>query len=96
MNASTARLQIAAGEVGTIDVGRLKNGRFRERASNRDDSGALHRIAVRGDTQDETIAEVHRPAGVMAIGGVGALSTSRTIAEAVSLASVSSPPTPAK
>ena len=80
-----ARPQITADEVGTIDVCRLKSGRFRARASSRDDSGALHRIAVTADTPDEVIAEVHRQAGAMATGGAGALSPSSTVTNAVEL-----------
>jgi hypothetical protein len=38
--------QIPAGELGTIDVKLLPGGRYRARASTRDDSGALHRLAV--------------------------------------------------
>lgn len=44
-----SRPQIAAGDLGKIDVRRLKSGRYRARASSRDDSGALHRLAVTAD-----------------------------------------------
>ena len=54
------RPQIAAGEVGSIDVQQLASGRYRGRATSRDDSGARHRHAVTADTRDEAIAEIHR------------------------------------
>ncbi|WP_104190536.1 site-specific integrase [Cryobacterium sp. Y82] len=79
------RPQIAAGEVGSIDVRQLASGRYRARATNRDDSGALHRLAVTADTRDDAIAEIHRQARAMATGGAGALSPSSTIADAVEL-----------
>ena len=78
-----ARPQIAAGEVGSIDVRQLSSGRYRARATNRDDSGALHRLAVTANTRDDAIAEIHRQARAMATGGAGALSPSNTVADAV-------------
>lgn len=45
-----ARAQLPAGEIGTIDLKRLPSGRYRARASTRDDSGTLHRLAATADT----------------------------------------------
>ena len=79
------RPQILAGELGSIVIDVLPSGRYRARASTRDDSGRLHRIGVTAKTEDEARAEVHRQARAMATGGAGALSPSSTIANAVEL-----------
>ena len=80
-----ARPQIRAGELGTTIVGVLPSGRYRARASIRDDSGALHRLAAVADSEEEARADVRRQAMAMTTGGSGALSPSNTIAEAVEL-----------
>ena len=41
-----ARPHIDSGELGAINLKRLKNGRYRARATPRDDRGAIHRLAV--------------------------------------------------
>ncbi|MBG6059694.1 integrase [Cryobacterium sp. MP_M5] len=79
------RPQITAGELGKIDVKRLPSGRYRARASSRDDSGALNRLTVTAETEDAARDEVIRQATATATGGSGALSPSSTIAEAVEL-----------
>lgn len=80
-----ARRQLPAGELGTIDLKRLPSGRYRARASTRDDSGTLHRLAVTADTEDGARAKVRRQAMALSTGGSGALSPSSTIADAVEL-----------
>lgn len=80
-----ARRQLPAGELGTIDLKRLPSGRYRARASTRDDSGTLHRLAVTADTDDGARAKVRRQAMALSTGGSGALSPSSTIADAVEL-----------
>lgn len=64
-----ARPQIAAGELGAIVVGILPSGRYRARASTRDDSGALHRVAAVADTDEEARADVRRQAMALSTGG---------------------------
>lgn len=49
-----ARPQIRAGELGNVVVRVLPSGRYRARASFRDDSGALHRLATTDDTEHST------------------------------------------
>lgn len=80
-----ARPQIPAGALGNMVVGILPSGRYRARASTRDDSGALQRLAAVADTADEARSEVRRQAMAIGTGGSGALSPSSTIAEAVAL-----------
>jgi integrase len=75
--------QFPAGELGNIVVGVLPSGRYRARASIRDDSGALRRLAAVGDTEETARADVRRQAMAVTTGGSGALSPSSTIAEAV-------------
>jgi len=77
--------QIPAGEMGTVDIRRLPSGRYRARASTRDDSGALHRLAVTSDTEENARAEVRRQAMALSTGGSGGLAPSSTIADAVEL-----------
>ena len=80
-----ARPQIAAGELGAIVVGILPSGRYRARASTRDDSGALHRVSAVADTDEEARADVRRQAMALSTGGSGTLLPSSTIADAVEL-----------
>jgi hypothetical protein len=77
--------QIPAGELGTIDVKLLPRGRHRARASTRDDSGALHRLAATADTEERAGAEVRRQAMALSTGGSGGLTPSSTVADAVEL-----------
>ena len=79
------RPQITAGELGKVVIDRVASGRYRARASIRDDSGAPHRLAAVADTEDEARADVRRQAAAMSTGGVGALKPSSTIADAVEL-----------
>ena len=79
------RPQIPAGELGTIIVGLLPSGRYRARASARDDSGALQRLASVAETEEDARAHVRRQAMALSTGGSGALSPSSTIADAVEL-----------
>ena len=80
-----ARPQILAGELGEIVLGILPSGRYRARASTRDDSGALHRLSAVADTEDEARAEVLRQCRELTTGGSGALAPLSTIADAVEL-----------
>lgn len=64
-----ARPQIPAGELGKIDVKLLPSGRYRARATSRDDSGALHRLAATADTKEGAHAGVRRQAMAMTTGG---------------------------
>ena len=77
--------QIPAGELGKIDVKRLPSGRYRARASTRDDSGALHRLGATAETEERARTEVRRQAMALSTGGFGGLSPSNTVAEAVEL-----------
>lgn len=79
------RPQIPAGELGTIIVGLLPSGRYRARASARDDSGILHRLASVAETDEDARADVRRQAMALSTGGSGALSPSSTISDAVEL-----------
>ncbi|WP_166784876.1 integrase [Cryobacterium sp. TMT2-42-4] len=80
-----ARPQIPAGELGTIVVGILPSGRYRARASCRDDGGALHRLAAVADTEETARVDIRRQATAWSTGGSGALSPKSTIADAVRL-----------
>jgi hypothetical protein len=80
-----ARPQIPAGELGNIVVGVLPGGRYRARASCRDDGGALHRLAAVADTEEKARADIRRQATAWSTGGSGALSPSSTIKDAVKL-----------
>ncbi len=80
-----ARPQIRAGELGRMVVAVLPSGRYRARASIRDDSGTLRRLAAVADTEDKARADFRRQAMTMTAGGSGALSPSSSIAEAVEL-----------
>ncbi|TFC03387.1 tyrosine-type recombinase/integrase [Cryobacterium sp. MDB2-33-2] len=79
------RPQIPAGELGTIIVGLLPSGRYRARASARDDSGALHRLAAVAETEEDARADVRRQAMAFSTGGSGALLPSSTIADVIEL-----------
>ena len=79
------RPQIPAGELGTIIVGLLPSGRCRARASARDDSGALHRLASVAETEDDARVDARRQAMALSTGGSGALALSSTIADAIEL-----------
>ena len=67
-----ARPQIAAGVLGAITVGVLPNGRYRARASLRDDGGVLHRLSAVAHTDENARADVRRQAAVIGTGGTGA------------------------
>ncbi len=77
--------QIPAGELGTIDVKRLPSGRYRARASTRDDSGGLHRLGATAETEERARTEVRRQAMALSTGGFGGLAPSNTVADAVEL-----------
>jgi integrase len=79
------RPQIAAGVLGTITVSVLPNGRYRARASLRDDGGVLHRLSAVAHTDENARARVRRQAAVLGTGGTGALSPSNTVAQVVEL-----------
>jgi integrase len=79
------RPQIAAGVLGTITVSVLPNGRYRARASLRDDGGILHRLSAVAHTDENARAHVRRQAAVLGTGGTGALSPSNTVAQVVEL-----------
>ena len=57
-----ARPQLPGGELGSVVVGVLPSGRYRARASFRDDGGALHRRATTEDTEDGARADLLRQA----------------------------------
>jgi integrase len=80
-----ARPQILAGELGGIIIGILPSGKYRARASARDDSGALHRLSAVADTEELARSGLHRQALAISTGGSGALLPTSTIAEAVEL-----------
>jgi hypothetical protein len=61
-SAGMARPPIRAGELSKIVVAVLPSGRYRARASTRDDTGALHRLAAVADTEEEARADVRRQA----------------------------------
>jgi hypothetical protein len=74
-----ARSQIAAGVLGAITGGVLPNGRYRARASLRDDGGVLHRLSAVAHTDENARADVRRQAAVLGTGGTGALSPKNTV-----------------
>ncbi|TFC86952.1 tyrosine-type recombinase/integrase [Cryobacterium sp. TMT3-29-2] len=77
--------QIPAGELGKIGVKRLPSGRYRARASTRDDSGALHRLGATAEIEERARTEVGRQAMALSTGGFGSLAPSNTVADAVEL-----------
>jgi hypothetical protein len=79
------RAQIPAGEVGKIQAVRLADGRYRARARPRDDTGTLRPLCVTAATESAAIAEIRRLAAAASTGGLGGLSPSSTIADAVPL-----------
>lgn len=78
-----ARPQILAGELGTTHVQRLPSGRYRARASTRDDAGLMHRLAATATTEEGARAELRRQVMAMSTGGAGGLSPASTIAAVV-------------
>jgi integrase len=75
--------QLPAGELGKIDVKRLASGRYRARASTRDDGGTFHRLAATDETEELARAEVQRQARALSTGSSGGLAPSSTVAQAV-------------
>jgi hypothetical protein len=75
--------KLPSGELGKIDVKRLASGRYRARASTRDDGGAFHRLAVTAETEELARAEVQRQAMALSTGRSGGLAPSSTVADAV-------------
>ncbi|MFF2387212.1 tyrosine-type recombinase/integrase [Agromyces sp. NPDC058104] len=77
------RPRIPAGELGKVTITPLASGRFRGRASTRDDSGRPHRLIATAATEDAVRAELRRQAGVLSTGGESGLAPSSTLADAV-------------
>jgi hypothetical protein len=75
--------QLPSGELGKIDVKRLASGRYRARASTRDDGGAFHRLAATDETEELARAEVQRQALALSTGSSGGLAPSNTVAHAI-------------
>jgi hypothetical protein len=75
--------QLPAGELGKIDVKRLASGRFRARASTRDDGGTFHRLAAIAETEELVRAEVSRQAMALSTGRCGGRAPSSTVAHDV-------------
>jgi integrase len=77
--------QIPAGELGRIDVKLLPSGRYRARASSRDDGGNLHRLGATAESEELARGEVRRQAMALSTGGFGGLAPTSTVADAVEL-----------
>ncbi len=77
-----ARRSIPAGEIGSIQITRLKGGVYRARARARDDAGKLHQLRAVAGTEAEARVEIQRRADRLGSTGYTGLTRDNTIEEA--------------
>jgi hypothetical protein len=75
--------QLPADELGKVDVKRLASGRYRARASTRDDGGVFHRLAATDETEELARTEIRRQVMALSTDRSGGLAPSSTLADAV-------------
>lgn len=77
------RPRMRAGDLGTIRVSALANGRMQASARMRDETGALRRLKLVGDSEEDAIRALHEQADAIRFGSVGTrLTAHSTVAEA--------------
>lgn len=77
-----ARRRIPAGEIGSIQITKLKGGVYRARARARDDADALHQLRAGAETEVEARAEIQRRANWLGSTSYTGLTRDNTIDEA--------------